>query len=133
MGWISNDRDGRTTEPRLPQVDPALTGGESLSNLARMRFFSAGERASMRILRRIAVASVLLVALLCLPTFLSSLPTARGSSGGPDSYGYTWTDSKPVPGVSYGWVDGLSGGTDLLLADDDCTQTRTSFTFSFKF
>ena len=70
----------------------------------------------MRILRRIAVASVLLVALLCLPTFLSSLPTARGSSGGPDSYGYTWTDSKPVPGVSYGWVDGLSGGTDLLLA-----------------
>ncbi|TLZ65698.1 MAG: hypothetical protein E6K16_02520, partial [Methanobacteriota archaeon] len=62
-----------------------------------------------------------------------AIPAARGASGGPDPYGYTWTDSKPVPGVTYSWIDGVTGGTDLLVDTFGCTFNRISFQFAFKF
>jgi hypothetical protein len=92
-----------------------------------------GERASMRILRLSPVTALLFVCLLCSSAFLILIPTARGASGGPDLYGYTWTDSKPVPGVAYSWIDGVSGGRDLQLGDDNCTTNRISFQFPFRF
>ena len=66
---------------------------------------------------------------------LGSLPArVSADSGGPDVYGYTWVDSKfPNPGVTYSWIDGVGGGTDLLLTDDGCSQNRIAFGFAFRF
>ncbi|TLZ57437.1 MAG: hypothetical protein E6K17_02815 [Methanobacteriota archaeon] len=76
----------------------------------------------------------ILIAVLAIAFLLPALPPVRADSGGPDPYGYRWTDSKfPSPGVSYGWIDGVSGGTDLLLADDNCTFNRVPFQFPFRF
>src|SRR6267378_758171 len=98
-----------------------------------MLYFSAGERASMRLLRLMPVNAVLLVFLLSSSALLFAIPSGRGATGGPDPYGYTWTDSKPVPGVTYSWIDGVTGGTDLLLLNDGCTFNRIPFQFAFKF
>src|SRR5438445_5113005 len=87
----------------------------------------------MRLLRLIPVTAVLLVSLLSSSALLSSIPVARGASGGPDPCGYTWTDSKPVPGVTYSWIDGVTGGTDLRLDDDNCTMNPIPFNFPFRF
>jgi hypothetical protein len=62
------------------------------------------------------------------------LAPATADSGGPDAYGYTWVDSKaPNPGVSFSWIDGVTGGTDLGLDDEGCTSDRLSLPFSFRF
>src|SRR6267143_1981886 len=98
-----------------------------------MLSFSAGERASMRLLRLMPVNAVLLVFLLSSSAFLFALPSGRGATGGPDPYGYTWTDSKPVPGVTYNWIDGVTGGKDLLLVNDGCTFNRIPSPVAFKF
>src|SRR3972149_3769131 len=64
------------------------------------------------------LAAAVLVGLAVLATLP---PPARSDAGGPDVYGYTWTDSKfPNPGVAFSWIDGKTGGTDLLPADDGC-------------
>ena len=44
---------------------------------------------------------------------------ASADSGGPDAFGYTWTNSTGSPSVPYTWVDGITGGTPLGLMDDD--------------
>ena len=88
----------------------------------------------MRFLQRIPAASFLVVSLLLTSAILSSLPRALADSGGPDPYGYTWRDSKfPNPGLTYGWLDGVTGGRDLRLDDDNCTTSKVSFGFGFKF
>ena len=79
--------------------------------------------------------AVALVVMLLLPTvILSSAPPALADSGGPDAYGYTWVDSKaPNPGLAFGWIDGVTGGRDLLLDDENCTTSKVSFGFAFRF
>jgi hypothetical protein len=44
---------------------------------------------------------------------------ASADSGGPDAFGYIWTNSTGAPSVPYTWVDGITGGTPLGLSDDD--------------
>lgn len=76
----------------------------------------------------------IVIAVLALLMLITAIPPARADSGGPDAYGYRWTDSKfPNPGVSYGWIDGVLGGQDLGLDDDNCTQNRVPFQFPFRF
>ncbi len=87
----------------------------------------------MRFLRPGPGIALLVTFLVCSSTFLSLVPPSLAGSGGPDTYGYTWTDSKPPPGVSYSWIDGVTGGQDLLLSDEGCTQTRVPFLFPFRF
>ena len=77
------------------------------------------------------LAAAVLVGLAVLATLP---PPARSDAGGPDVYGYTWTDSKfPNPGVAFSWIDGKTGGTDLLLDDDGCGSGPVNLGFQFRF
>jgi len=87
----------------------------------------------LRLVRPGPATGLLVLSLVCSSTFLSLVPPALAGSGGPDTYGYTWTDSKPTPGVAYDWIDGVTLGQDLLLADEGCTQNRVPFQFPFRF
>src|SRR2546428_13872357 len=97
-----------------------------------MLYFSAGERASMRLLRLMPVNAVLLVFLLSSSALLFAIPSGRGATGGPDPYGYTWTDSKPVPGVTYSWIDGVTGGTEPPSSHKRGQVTRTPLPFALQ-
>jgi hypothetical protein len=54
----------------------------------------------------------------------------RGS-GGPDGYGYRWTDSDEASGPTFYWEDISSYGTPVVLGDDDATLVALPFTFPF--
>ncbi len=42
------------------------------------------------------------------------------SAGGPDAYGYTWSDSDEVEGPVFAWIDITAVGAEVLgLADDN--------------
>ncbi len=63
---------------------------------------------------------------------LSSAP-AKAVSGGPDSYGYVWVDSRtPSPIVTYNYIDITTSGSRLTLPDDGCTF-EVSLNFQFRF
>ncbi len=85
--------------------------------------------------RRTPTAGAALAVLLAgLAAAATLAPLARADSGGPDSYGYTWVDSRfPNPGVPFNWIDGVSGGADLGLADDNCSRNPVDFGFPFRF
>jgi hypothetical protein len=54
------------------------------------------------------------------------------SSGGPDSWGYSWIDSDDPSGPTYGWVDISGAGTAVTLGDDDTTAALPlGFDFPF--
>ncbi|MFQ6128447.1 MAG: CARDB domain-containing protein [Thermoplasmata archaeon] len=61
------------------------------------------------------------------------MPRTGANQGGPDGFGYVWTDSNlPAPTVTYGWVDGVTGGIATGLSDDDNTGfIPLGFTFNF--
>lgn len=70
-------------------------------------------------------------ALTCLTALLLA-PAAFATTGGPDSYGYTFIDSDEPGGPAYTWTD--ISGTGLLLAlSDDSHIGYTLTTFSFPF
>ncbi len=59
--------------------------------------------------------------------------TAHAAIGGPDSYGYSWIDSKsPSPSLPYNWIDISATGSDTGVYGDDVYQTvSVGFEFSF--
>lgn len=79
----------------------------------------------------LALGALLLVA----GGHLSLVPSVSADFGGPDGYGYTWTDSRqPNPGVTFNWVpEGVTQGTELALPDDGCTNNRVTIGFNFGF
>ncbi|MBD3331723.1 hypothetical protein GF356_02640, partial [candidate division GN15 bacterium] len=58
-------------------------------------------------------------------------PSEKGS-GGPDAYGYRWTDSDEPAGPTYNWIDISGVGTAVTLGDDDdAGPFPIGFTFPF--
>ena len=57
---------------------------------------------------------------------------ARGT-GGPDAFGYTWTDSRSTYGPAYAFDDiaGAPGTVALALGDDNASQLFLPFAFPF--
>ncbi|MFQ5583194.1 MAG: choice-of-anchor B family protein [Calditrichia bacterium] len=58
------------------------------------------------------------------------VPPTDGS-GGPDAFGYRWTDSDEPGGPSFNWMDISGTGTSVVLGDDDFIEVPLPFTFSF--
>ncbi|MEM1054490.1 MAG: M36 family metallopeptidase [Bacteroidota bacterium] len=52
-------------------------------------------------------------------------------AGGPDAFGYRWTDSNEPGGPAYDWVDISGTGTAVTLADDDSEPVSLPWNFSF--
>jgi predicted outer membrane repeat protein len=66
--------------------------------------------------------------LLCFSfTTLPSDLNAR--TGGPDAYGYTFTDSNEVGGPDFKWIDITSTGRELLTAGDDVASSPVELGF----
>jgi hypothetical protein len=55
------------------------------------------------------------------------------NSGGPDSYGYTWTDSNEAGGPAVSWTDISAVGTTLTFTVDDQLMTDIPLGFDFNY
>ncbi|MCK5560858.1 MAG: fibronectin type III domain-containing protein, partial [Thermoplasmata archaeon] len=59
-------------------------------------------------------------------------PEGRSNTGGPDTYGYRWIDSKGTNNITYNWTDGVTGGTNLnLINQDNSGPISLGFRFPF--
>lgn len=54
-------------------------------------------------------------------------------AGGPDSYGYVWSDSEEETGPGVGWVDMWEAGTDVVFTDEDINAEPMDLPFAFPF
>ncbi|MFN8586436.1 MAG: S8 family serine peptidase [Candidatus Eisenbacteria bacterium] len=54
-------------------------------------------------------------------------------TGGPDAFGYRWTDSDEAGGPAYSWVDITGVGTSLALTGDDALSAAIPIGFAFPF
>ncbi len=53
--------------------------------------------------------------------------------GGPDAFGYRWTDSDDPDGPVFGWIDISGTGTPAVTTGDDANQGPFPIGFTFKF
>jgi hypothetical protein len=56
---------------------------------------------------------------------------AGRNSGGPDTFGYEWVDSRSNGGPTYNWVEISTLGTALTLDDDSGVPVNLPFNFDF--
>jgi hypothetical protein len=81
--------------------------------------------------RRAALAAVLALTLGMVP-ILGASPVVNAATGGPDSYGYYFTDSTEAGGPTYSWVEINGSGTATGLGDDNYTGLiPLGFTFNY--
>ncbi|MCK5534558.1 hypothetical protein KAI68_05530, partial [bacterium] len=63
-----------------------------------------------------------------------NIQLTNASQGGPDAYGYIWTDSNdPEPKTTYAWDDISSTGTDIGTRTDDEVKGPFDIGFTFNF
>ena len=60
-------------------------------------------------------------------------PPVITDQGGPDEYGYEWTDSNEPGGPTYSWVDITSTGTPIAGLGDDTNVGPYSIGFTFNY
>jgi len=65
--------------------------------------------------------------------FISLTPSVEAANGGPDGFGYEWTDSNdPAPKATYNWISATSG-TNTGIWGDDSYGGPYSIGFNFLF
>ncbi len=63
--------------------------------------------------------SILVSLLMILCGMVVFVPDVESKQGGPDSHGYRWIDTNtPTPSIAYNWTDGVTGGTEITLGND---------------
>ncbi|MCK5562353.1 MAG: hypothetical protein KAJ51_17265, partial [Thermoplasmata archaeon] len=66
-------------------------------------------------------------------SIISLTMPANANTGGPDSFGYEWTDSKdPAPKINYNWIS-AAGGTNTGVTGDDNIGGPFNIGFAFNF
>ncbi|MBP7148565.1 MAG: S8 family serine peptidase [Acidobacteria bacterium] len=55
------------------------------------------------------------------------------NSGGPDAFGYRWTDSDELAGPAFAWIEISETGTPIGLTSDDSTSAPLDLGFNFPF
>jgi subtilisin family serine protease len=59
-------------------------------------------------------------------------PVTEGS-GGPDAFGYRWSDSDEPGGPAFSWVEISGTGTPVAVTGDDATSAPIALSFNFPF
>ncbi|HEX6853534.1 MAG TPA: S8 family serine peptidase [Candidatus Polarisedimenticolaceae bacterium] len=59
-------------------------------------------------------------------------PVTQGA-GGPDAFGYRWSDSDQPGGPAFAWTDISGTGTPITLSGDDSTSQPVAMSFNFPF
>jgi hypothetical protein len=141
IGPISNVAAGTTLGPPRIAIAPASFSTSLVTGAIRtqaLTVFNEGEGAlDFRVTRP---------QLLAPPAAASPAPPPAGSgpdtrrgdpllvdAGGPDAYGYSWSDSDERGGPRFGWVDVTGVGALLPLTGDDRVSAPVSMGMEFPF
>ncbi|RLF70215.1 MAG: hypothetical protein DRN55_08795, partial [Thermoplasmata archaeon] len=84
------------------------------------------------LLKRVLLATVVLTALVLTSFVITPSKRSEAKTGGPDSYGYRYIDSRdPEPKIPFIWID-ATNGTDTGMNGDD-TYVTINLPFSFPY
>jgi uncharacterized repeat protein (TIGR01451 family) len=78
--------------------------------------------------------AILSILVLVIGTFAAlNFAHAHPSTGGPDSFGYTYIDSNDINGPTYNWIDITQTGTQILFGTDDSYVANVPLGFFFNY